>query len=55
MDSKTEDMMFNGFYNLAIMQAIKNISNTYMYDLSERESFMLFVNNLQKHMEPGEA
>jgi hypothetical protein len=50
-----QDKVMNVFYNIAVMAAIKNISNTYMYDLSERESFMLFVNNLQKHMEPGEA
>ena len=50
-----QDKVMNGFCNLVIMEAIHNLGNDYLYDLTARESFMLFVNNLEQYGEMGEA
>jgi len=50
-----QDKVMNGFYNLAIMQAIHNLGNDYLYDATARENFKVFVNNLEQYGDVGEA
>ena len=45
----------NGFYNLAIMQAIHNLGDDYLYDVTAQENFRMFVNNLEQYSDRGEA
>ena len=50
-----EDKATNGFYNLAIMQAIHNLGNDYLYDVKAQEDYKMFVNNLEQYGDRGEA
>jgi hypothetical protein len=50
-----QDKVMNGFYNLAIMQAIHNLGDDPMYDAAALENFRMFVNNLEQYGEAGEA
>ncbi len=45
----------NGFYNLAIMQAIHNLGNAYLYDAVALEDLRMFVDALEQYGEAGEA
>jgi hypothetical protein len=50
-----QDKVINGFYNLAIMQAIHNLGNDYLYDVKAQEDYKMFVNNLEQYGDRGEA
>jgi hypothetical protein len=50
-----QDKVMNGFYNLAIMQAIHNLGNDYLYDVKAQENYKMFVNNLEQYGDRGEA
>lgn len=50
-----QDKVMNGFYNLAIMQAIHNLGDDPLYDATALENFMAFVDNLEDFAPRGEA
>jgi hypothetical protein len=50
-----QNKVMNGFYNLAIMQAIHNLGDEPLYDTEALENFIAFVENLEVYSPRGEA